>query len=253
MDAARTAQRRIMINFAFCDKDDRELEFMKEETVRCFAQRGVDIAVMCYHNAHELQRCLSCNCPDILFYDIESDDGQMRKAALAAKKENKRMISVITEKRRYVPQIEDVLLEPVYVMPDRNRRHLWACAALAYETALDDADSFSYYVRPEYVHVRVDDIQYFASEGRRTHIISSDLHDTFYQKLDVVEKIIRQKNGQFLRIHKSYLVNARYISGYNREHVVLTTGEKLRISRYEYYKEVNERFRHTKVRRCPQY
>ena len=37
----------------------------------------------------------------------------------------------------------------------------------------------------------------------------------------------------FLRIHKSYLVNASYISGYSRDYVTLTTGERLRISRYE--------------------
>lgn len=242
-----------MINFAFCYEHDEILEFVRNEVLRCLNQRGVEVAVMCYHNACELQRCISCNCPDILFYDMENDDGLMRSTVMDAKRENGRLISIITRGKDYIPPLEDVLLEPLYVMPDKSRRHLWAYAALAYETILDDADSFSYYVRPEYIHTPVNDIRYFASEGRRTHIVSTDCRDTFYQKLDVVEKLVRQKNCQFLRIHKSYLVNASYISGYTRDYVTLTTGERLRISRYEYYKCLNERMQGRRTRRHPGY
>lgn len=242
-----------MMNVAFCCACDEELDFMKEEAVNCFNKKGITAAVKCYHGARELLRCIRCNCPDILFYNIDAEDGLMREAAIAAKKENRNLISVVTKSRGYVPQAADALLEPMYVMPDKSRRHLWSYASLAYEAALDDDDSFSYYVRPDYIHVSVADIRYFASEGRRTHVVSRDCHDSFYQKLDAVEKTIRQKNGQFLRIHKSYLVNARYISGYSRDYVMLTTGEKLRISRYEYYKTLKERLRHTGVRRLAQY
>lgn len=135
----------------------------------------------------------------------------------------------------------------MYVLPDKSRKHLWQHAALAYETILDDPDSFSYYVRPEYFHIPVNEIRYFASEGRRTHVVSADRRDSFYQKLDVVETRLRQKSCQFLRIHKSYLVNAGCISGYSRDYVLLTTGEQLRISKYEYYRSLNE---HLQARKC---
>ena len=242
-----------MINLAFCYELNDELRFMEQEVINCFQQKGIAATVKCYHNAYELLRCINCNCPDILFYDIEGDNGLIREAAVAAKKENKKLVSIVTQRRDYVPNIKDTLLEPIFVLPEKSRRHLWSYASLAYETVLDDEDSFSYYVRPDYVHVFVEDIKYFASEGRRTHIVTSDCHDTFYQKLDVVERLIRPKNGHFLRIHKSYLVNARYISSYSRDFVTLTTGEKLRISRYEYYKALNNRFRNSGIRRCPRY
>lgn len=242
-----------MINFAFCCKQDEEFDFMKREVLQYFRQKGISIAVMCYHNAYELLQCIHCCCPDILFCDIESENDLMRKAVIAMKKENKNLISIVTKSRGYVPHTEDVLLEPMYVMPDTSRKHLWSFAGLAYETALDDEHSFSYYVRPDYIHVAVDKIRYFASEGRRTHIVFDECRDTFYQKLDVVEKLIRRKNGMFLRIHKSYLVNAKYISSYSRDYVTLTTGEKLRISKYEYYKILNDRFHNSRIKRCPQY
>lgn len=245
-----------MINFAFCYEHDEILDFMKSEILKCFQRREVQVAVMCYHNAYELQRCISCNCPDILFYAMEKDDELMRTTVMNAKRENKKLVSIITKGRDYSPLAEDVLLEPMYIMPDKSRKHLWAYASLAYEIIHDDADSFSYYVRPEYIHVPVKNIRYFASEGRRTHIVSADCRDTFYQKLDVVETLLRQKNCQFLRIHKSYLVNASYISGYSRDYVLLTTGERLRISRYEYYKSLNDRLqnlKNTKLSRRLQY
>lgn len=245
-----------MINFAFCYERDELLDFVKNEILKCFQQREVQIAVKCYHNAYELERCIECNCPDILFYDMEKEDGLMRNTVMRAKRENKKLISIITRGDGYSPPVEDVLLEPLYVLPDKSRKHLWTYAALAYETILDDSDSFSYYVRPEYFHIPINEIRYFASEGRRTHVVSANGRDTFYQKLDVVETILCQKNCQFLRIHKSYLVNASCISGYSRDYVTLTTGERLRISKYEYYKSLNHHLhdlKNTKSRHHPQY
>jgi len=187
---------------------------------------------------------------------MEKDDGLMRNTVMKAKRENQRLISIITKGRDDTPPAEDVLLEPMYILPDKSRKHLWTYAALAYETILDDSDSFSYYVRPEYFHIPINEIRYFASEGRRTHVVSANRRDTFYQKLDVVENLLCHKNCQFLRIHKSYLVNASCIAGYSRDCVMLTTGERLRISKYEYYKSLNnhlENLKNTKLGRRPKY
>ncbi len=228
-----------MINFAFCYECNELLDFVKNEILNCFRQREVEIAVMCCHSAYELQRCIDRSCPDVLFYDMEREDSLMRNTVLSAKRKNRKLISIITSGNDYLPPAEDALLEPMYILPDKSRKYLWTYAALAYETVIDDSDSFTYYVRPEYYHIPVSEIRYFASEGRRTHIVSASRRDTFYQKLDLVETRIRQKDCQFLRIHKSYLVNAGCISGYSRNYVMLTTGERLRISRYEYYKSLN--------------
>ncbi len=242
-----------MINFAFCYEHDEIRNFVRDEVLKCFNQKGIIVAVMCYRSAYELQRCVSCNCPDVLFYDIEAENGLMRKVAMNAKRQNEKLISITTHSHGYHPHTEDVLLEPMFILPDRSRRHIWSHAVLAYETFLDDRDSFSYYVRPDYIHIPVENIRYFASEGRRTHVVSAKHRDTFYQKLDIVEALIQKKNCHFLRIHKSYLVNAKYIAGYNRDYVFLTTGEQLRISKYKYYKYINGLMRENRMKRQPLY
>lgn len=237
-----------MITFAFCHEQESELEYMRDEVAKCLRQKGIKAALRCYHNAYEFEQSLCCNCPDILFYDLESQNGLMREVALAAKRRNKNLVSVVTRPPGCeVHANETAPLEPLYTMPDQSRNYLWSYTVLAYETLMDGADSFLYYVRPDYVHVPVEDIRYFASEGRRTHVVCNGCRDSFYRKLDEVERYIQGKNGHFLRIHKSYLVNADYISGYCRDYVTLTTGERLRISKYEYYRMLNERFREEKL------
>jgi DNA-binding LytR/AlgR family response regulator len=203
--------------------------------------RDVNIAIKTYKNAYELIRCLSCNCPDVLFYNKEDEDGLIHRAALLAKQTNDRLISVYTSEQA------DTILEKAYSLPSISRKHLWLYASLAYEAFLDDGDSFTYYVRPDYEHIALRDIIYFASEGRRTHIITNTYRDSFYQKLDEIENIVKPKNCDFLRIHKSYLVNTKYISGFSRNHVTLLNGDRLRVSKYDYYKYLNDNFRNLKV------
>jgi hypothetical protein len=239
-----------MINFAFCYEREDEMRFVRDEVLKYFKIRDVKIATKTYKNAYELIRCLSCNCPDVLFYNKKDEDGLIHKAALLAKQTNDRLISVYTDGTcaNNLDKIgTDTILEKTYSLPSMSRKHLWLYASLAYEAFLDNGDSFTYYVRPDYEHIPLRDVIYFASEGRRTHIVTNMNRDTFYQKLDEIENLIKRKNCNFLRIHKSYLVNTKYISSFSRHHVTLLNGDKLRVSKYDYYKYLNDNFQNLKV------
>jgi DNA-binding LytR/AlgR family response regulator len=234
-----------MINFAFCYEREDELMFIKDEIQKCFKIRDIEIAIKTYKSAYELLRCLSCNCPDVLFYDLEGEDGLIHEAALAAKERNANLVAVVTTNENRHLHEHDIPLEPVYTLPSMTRKHLWMYACLAYEAVLDDDECFTYYVRPEHLHIPIRDVLYFASEGRRTHIVSHRRRDSFYQKLDEIEKLLCQKKANFMRIHQSYLVNTSFITSYSRNFVTLINGEKLRISKYDYY-----RILHNKVQNC---
>ncbi|MCM1224047.1 MAG: LytTR family transcriptional regulator DNA-binding domain-containing protein [Lachnospiraceae bacterium] len=229
-----------MITIAFCFSTDTDLTYMKNELTQCFGRRGVSVNVHCCHDAHELIRCASRCLPDILFFEPTDGKDMVRRAAIHIKKRQPNLVSVAVAGKQYAAIPEDVLLKPLYFMPNKSRRQLWAYASLAYEAAINDEDSFTYYRRPGYIRMPVHGIRYFTSDGRRTHIISDEGSDTFYKKLDDVEHAIRDKGCRFLRIHKSYLVNMSYISGCSRRYVTLTSGERLSISKYEYYRQVVE-------------
>lgn len=210
-----------MINISFCFENDADLIFMEKEISLCFHQRGIDIATSCSHNAHELEDNIQSFCPDILFCDSDNENDFLDQTILSLKELNPYLISVKSSK-------------------NLNRKQLWSYASHAYEASLKDIDYFPHYHRPCYIYTPVNDIFYFASEGRKTILFSNEGSDYFYKKLDEVEEVIQNKSCQFLRIHKSYLVNINYISGYSRNYVKLFNGERLKISSYSYYKKINQ-------------
>lgn len=101
-------------------------------------------------------------------------------------------------------------------------------------------EKFSYYHRPDIMSAYLSDILYFTSEGRRIHLVlaNTSKSDFFYCKLDDVEAILDKIDNTFIRIHKSYLVNSKYIAGYDRKQLQLITGEYLSISNHAYYKKL---------------
>ncbi len=239
-----------MINIALCFENDTELSFLHMELSRCFDLRGIDYNIYCYHNTAELRRGIRRKCPDLFFYDIMGEYGLIRMAALSIKEMNPKLVSVIYQNRNYIKPPNDILLEPLYTIPNKSRKQLWTYAFLAYEATLDKENAFSYYKRPSYLHAPYDSIKYFVSEGRRTRIVSTEgeHNNAFYKKLNDVETLVLAKHHSFLRIHQSYLINIKYVAAYNRSHVILTTGEYLPISKYEYYKEINSRIGEKKIR-----
>lgn len=239
-----------MVNIGICFENDMELRFLHTELCRCFDTRNIDYNIYCCHNTRELRRCIQRNCFDLFFYDIMGECGLVRSAALALKRLNPNLVSVIFQNDDYSPPIDDMLLEPLYAIPNKNRKQLWTYVFLAYESSFKKENTFSYYKRPSYVHIPIETIQYFSSEGRCTRIRSTDgrQESIFYKKLGEVEEALSSKTCTFFRIHQSYLVNAEYVAAFNRSHVILTTGEKLPISKYEYYKEICSHIAEKKVR-----
>lgn len=227
-----------MLNITLCYEVDSELNFIKNEISKCFSHKGISISVNCCHNVNEFKKSALKKCPDIVFYNYDNNNSLIPKAVIYLKKTHPHLISIITKTKDTAFINDDNLLNPIYVLPNKSRKQIWKYASLAYEQTLNDQHAFTYYRRPGYVCTKVDDIFYFSSEGRRTHLYSHENNDTFYKKLDDVELLMQNKDCDFMRIHKSYLVNTKYIKGCNRKCVLLTNGEILRISRYEYYRNL---------------
>ena len=79
-----------------------------------------------------------------------------------------------------------------------------------------------------------EDILYFESRKRGGVLHTGRESHAFYRKLDELE------GGGFLRCHKSYLVQERYVRGWKGRSLWLEDGTEVPISR-GYEKEVNRR------------
>lgn len=79
--------------------------------------------------------------------------------------------------------------------------------------------------------VRLNDVIYFESVDRKVnmYLSSTDEVITFYMKMtDIYEQV---KNDSFLFIHKSFIVNERYITAFQSDYVRMTNGKELPVSR----------------------
>lgn len=86
-------------------------------------------------------------------------------------------------------------------------------------------ESFLFEYKREQHRVRVKDIMYFESDRRCVLVNTADGVRTYYGKLDDIEL------SEFIRIHRSYLVNPRYIEVFNRGYVRLCDGTELPVSK----------------------
>lgn len=79
--------------------------------------------------------------------------------------------------------------------------------------------------------VRLNDVIYFESEDRKVnmHLNSTGEVITFYMKMkDIYEQV---KDDSFLFIHKSFIVNERYITAFQSDYVRIANGKELPVSR----------------------
>ena len=79
--------------------------------------------------------------------------------------------------------------------------------------------------------VPLDSIYYIESSNHKVELHLKDGVFACYAKIGDLELELQD---QFFRIHKGYLVNLSYVSGYSKTEVTLTNGERLLLSKYKY-------------------
>ena len=79
--------------------------------------------------------------------------------------------------------------------------------------------------------IPLDSIYYIESSNHRVELHLKDGEFACYAKIGDLELELQD---QFFRIHKGYLVNLSYVSGYSKTEVTLTNGERLLLSKYKY-------------------
>lgn len=75
----------------------------------------------------------------------------------------------------------------------------------------------------------VKNIKYFEVYGHDVNVVCSEREEAVCGTMKEYDD--RLKNSGFIRIHKSYLVNYRYIDSIEMKDITLTSGEKLPLSR----------------------
>ncbi len=222
-----------MLYIACCDDDSLWLEQFVQQISRLLDGRGVAARVRAFSDSRSLLQALSGPEPiDVLFLDVLLGDADGIDVAGGIRRLRPRLpvvlVSVSPEfaLEGYRVHAAHYLLKPV--TDDALLEALDYCASLPAASGYlvvrwRRADR----VLPvsEILYIEVLDYQ-LRIHTRTSGVLSTNGH------LSQLERKLPE--GQFLRCHKSYLVNLAYVKGIRRYHLLLSSGQSIPVSKQNY-------------------
>lgn len=221
-----------MLKIGICD-DDREFITQLEELILKYLENNNFRAeIHSFTQSCELLKYIqNGEMFDILFLDIELDDitGIDIGRRLRSEYHNDYIqIVFISLKENYALQLFDMrplnfLVKPVeykkveYIMDEYNR--LFNI----------QNNYFEYQVGKQKYRIDERSILYFQSFGKKTFMVTNTGQKEFYGKLSDV--YARLNNNIFCAVHKSYIINLRYVAEYCNDKIEMTNGDVVPVSR----------------------
>jgi DNA-binding LytR/AlgR family response regulator len=239
------------LRIAICDDEDR-IGFQIEEYVeKICSSLNLKSDIDVYSTGEGLLRELSeGTCYELIFLDIELETTDGVKVGNTIRNEHNdelTQIVYISWKDSYALQLFDInpldfLVKPLSYEDVAKviRRYLkiinfWS-------------DVFTYKYYHDTFKVKLRDIIYLQSSGRKIIIHSKDKTEEFYGSLEEVfnEQLLR---ADFLMIHKSYIVNFDYVSVFEYDKAILSDKTELPIGQSK-RKEIRKRQKEILKRRA---
>ncbi len=223
-----------MVKVAICDDDEsvtRDLEEMLEKYAQ---EHAILIDIGVFFDGQELIHYMDKNQEryDILFLDIEMKKMNGLDTAMHIREIDRKMTLIyVTSHESYALTAYQV--HPFYfLVKPINASEVTQCFAQAYSLFRQDEEYYEYMYNKCDYRVPIGKILYIMSDKRKIQLYMEDGSVLeHYGKLDAIEKKLENTRAEFWRIHKSILVNAKYIFRKSYDHVELIDGQRLSISR----------------------
>lgn len=220
-----------MLCIAVCDDEMLECCKIAEKIKTILGKRKVPCAIKQFYSGQELLNTTEHF--DIIFLDIIMKDlSGMKTAELFREKEFDRMLVFISSSREYVFEAYDVEAFGYLVKP-LDTRKLEKVLQRAIKKIEDQSQEFIIVSRErQQKKLFLNNIYYFEVKGRKIYAHGVSGIFTYYEQMGNLENQLSGKD--FFRCHKSYLVNLKYVAGYNKQEAVLDNGEKISIAKRRY-------------------
>ncbi len=229
-----------MLRIAICD-DDQNFCYHLEGIILDYMDSIGEIAdISVYYSGEKILQDMRNSVDfDLIFLDIEMKKISGIQVGISIRKELNRFhtqIVYVTSFQIYALQLfQNQPFE--FVTKPVSEKHI-IDVIKEYKRQFDNANVYyEFNIGKNISKVAVDDILYINSVARKLIIHTETEEFETYKKLDDFYKLPISK--QFVRIHKSFAVNYRHITSYHYDHVKISNGEELVISR-NYRKEVRK-------------
>lgn len=221
-----------MYRIAICD-DEEQFNITLEQQISDYAARkGIDVDVERYLTPddffEDVDKDRMC---DILFLDIELDGETGIEVGWRIRDDLKNesvQIIYVSSKTDYAIKLFDIrpmnfLVKPIsyerlsYVLDEYERLFGFSTRFFTYKKG-----------KKEY-RISENSIIYLQSIGKKVEIVTVNGKDEFYGKLS--DTALQLNEQLFCVVHKSYVINKKFVRQYMRESVKMTNGADIPVSR----------------------
>ncbi|HOP73293.1 LytR/AlgR family response regulator transcription factor [Thermoclostridium caenicola] len=225
------------MRIGFCDDDKAFLELLASYCKESLPYIDYDgqVDVECLSSGEEILESYRRNKPyDILFLDLKMKPINGFETARQIRMfDNQVIIIFVTSLTDYVLKSFEYkpfwyLIKPV---TQKNFKNVFM-KAVAERLSANRAEYLFRTKAEGVMKLNVGSIIYLESQSRRIRLHTVDSDYYFYSGMNEEEEKLSRYD--FIRVHKSYLVNPQYIKQINRTWLVLKDGERLPVSERRY-------------------
>ena len=224
-----------MVRFAVCDDKKEELDLVADKIREYYAD---ECEIIKYQDGESLLADSRTQLFDVLFLDIVMPGLNGMELAAKIREENQNVkIVFVTNKEELANK--GYLYEAFrFVCKSRLEQELPETAE-SLKRHFDSANEYLKLKTPAGIIIRaIKDIKYFEVKGHNVTVVCGS-EEQVCGTLRAYEDSLNEKG--FLRVHKGYLVNFRYIYSIRKDDVELTDGKALPLSRNRKH-ETKEKF-----------
>ncbi len=232
-----------VINIAICDDDIIFLNELHKRVAEVLVDGECQYNIIKKHNGSELIEYCENNIVDIVLADIDMPDMTGFDAIQELQKEQPDLAVVfVTAHEEYAYQAYDY--QPFWFVSKRHIERIGDVIKKLLRKIIyrkDEKECISV-ITDKVININIKETMYFKSDK---HYVSAYRYDGQKIKFRAgIKEIYSQlADAGFINIHRSYIVNCRYIERFNYEYIVLKNGEKIPVTRkQETVKEAQKKY-----------
>ncbi len=218
-----------MFEIFVCDDDMKITEFLKFFVMKHF---GSSYKVITFNRCRDLIGMVEINSriPDILIMDINLKDGNGIETVKRIQNIRPKLkVIYLTGIINYATSIFETNPSYFLLKPINENNLIDAIKKVSHDIEFERTDRIVIKTNGSEIILYRKEIMYVESQGRKLVIYMSDgKKNEIYEKMDIIQE---QLGVFFIRSHKSFLVNMKYITERTNKEFYLSNGKVLPISK----------------------
>lgn len=234
------------IKIAICDDEKEICGLLESMLIKLLDEEQIKYEIDVYTSGEELCHEMEKTEYDLIFLDIEltkMNGVQVGTYIREIKKNDVVQIAYISSKQGYAMELFDVRPINFLVKPLKEEK----VKKVIYDYVKINGgktDLFRYKKGFAIHRIEMYKIKYFVRYGRKVIMHTLDGKEEFYESMERIYETA--KKYRFLFIHKSYMINCRYIKRISYDKVLMADDVELPISQSR-RKEIREMFKNMEV------